>query len=189
MNFVERLNCVVERLIAPELLHNEGIGNEIGFYIFDYPAEYELSMRRWLKALPGHLKLRAPALRFRMVNLFVLMLDYLKERHILERSFELQKGRGNVALLKALRGPLDETKIADWFVQQVRPEEYALVLLSGIGESWPLLRSHAVLNNLHARMGSTPLVMFYPGVYDQHSLSLFGRIPAQNYYRAFRLVS
>ena len=32
------------------------------------------------------------------------------------------------------------------------------------------------------------LVMFYPGIYDQQSLSLFGRLSAQNYYRAFRLV-
>ena len=37
-------------------------------------------------------------------------------------------------------------------------------------------------------MGHTPLVMFYPGIYDQQSLSLFGKLPAQNYYRAFRLV-
>ena len=53
---------------------------------------------------------------------------------------------------------------------------------------WPLLRAHSLLNNLHAVMGKTPLVLFYPGRYDGHSLRLFGKIKGANYYRAFRLV-
>jgi hypothetical protein len=73
------------------------------------------------------------------------------------------------------------------------------VLLSGVGNAYPLLRSHTLLNNLHSIMGQTPLVMFYPGKYDQTSLRLFGksgttggahhgRSRNANYYRAFRLV-
>ena len=79
-------------------------------------------------------------------------------------------------------------KMAEWLVRHISPSEQDLVLLFGIGECWPLLRSHALLNNLHANMGDTPLVMFYPGIYDQQSLSLFGKLSAQNYYRAFRLI-
>jgi hypothetical protein len=37
-------------------------------------------------------------------------------------------------------------------------------------------------------MGETPLVLFYPGIYDGQSLSLFGQIKQDNYYRAFKLV-
>ena len=37
-------------------------------------------------------------------------------------------------------------------------------------------------------MGSTPLVLFYPGVYDGQSLRLFGTLEDKPYYRAFRLV-
>jgi len=188
MTFHERLNCVFDRLVSPELLNNEGIGNEIGFYIFDYPPDQELAMRRWLKTLPEYIHRLAPSLRFQLINLFGFMLEYMQERKILDRSFEMQKSRGNDALLKALRGPLDETKMAEWLVRHISPSEQDLVLLFGIGECWPLLRSHALLNNLHANMGDTPLVMFYPGIYDQQSLSLFGKLSAQNYYRAFRLI-
>ena len=62
-----------------------------------------------------------------------------------------------------------------------------------------MLRSHTLLNNLHAIMGQTPLVMFYPGRYDKTTLHLFGktglvgggpedRKKTANYYRAFRLI-
>ena len=35
----ERLNKALDRLLDPNLLGGRGIGNEIGFYVFDYPAE------------------------------------------------------------------------------------------------------------------------------------------------------
>lgn len=53
MSLADRLNSAFDRIISPELLGNAGIGNEIGFYIFDYPAEQELFVRQWLTALPG----------------------------------------------------------------------------------------------------------------------------------------
>jgi hypothetical protein len=52
---------------------------------------------------------------------------------------------------------------------------------------FPLLRAHSLLNNLHPVMGSTPLIMFYPGNYDGKSLRLFNKLKSRNYYRAFRL--
>jgi hypothetical protein len=70
------------------------------------------------------------------------------------------------------------------FATEVKPAEQDLVLVSGVGSAYPLLRTH----NLHHRMGSTPLVLFYPGVYDGQSLRLFGTLQDRPYYRAFRLV-
>ncbi|MBU0735342.1 MAG: DUF1788 domain-containing protein, partial [Proteobacteria bacterium] len=69
-----------------------------------------------------------------------------------------------------------------------QPEEQELVLVSGVGSVWPLVRSHNLLNNLQTVMGQTPLVMFYPGRYDGQALRLFGKIKSNNYYRAFKLV-
>jgi len=51
-----------------------------------------------------------------------------------------------------------------------------------------LLRAHNLLNSLHADLGHVPLVLFYPGQYTGKDLTLFNRIPSNNYYRAFKLV-
>ena len=74
------------------------------------------------------------------------------------------------------------------FGEVAQPASHDLVIVSGIGSVWPLLRSHALLNNLQAVMGRTPLLMFFPGRYDGQSLRLFGKIKSNNYYRAFKLV-
>ena len=74
------------------------------------------------------------------------------------------------------------------FADLAQPAQHNLVLVSGVGSVWPLLRSHALLNNLHPVMADTPLVMFSPHKYDQSTLQLVGILASKNYYRAFKLV-
>ncbi len=195
----QRLNQILPKLISDDFLSAQGIGNEIAFYIFDYPPEFELQVREHVESLLGQLPRHKPGLRFTHINLFAFLVDLLKERNVLEKSFQLQRDKGNDALLKALKGILHEEKIAKRFAEVSKPAEHDLVLISGVGSAYPLLRSHSLLSNLHSRMGHTPLVMFYPGQYDTQTLRLFGktgltggtteeRRKKTNYYRAFRLI-
>ena len=41
----ERLKIAEEEMKKPSFLNNKGLGNETGYYIFDYPAEQELFVR------------------------------------------------------------------------------------------------------------------------------------------------
>lgn len=184
----ERLNKILPRLESKELLESFGQGGDIDFYIFDYPPEEELAVREHTKVILAQLAKKRPDLRVRRVDLFDLVVKYLKERNLLEKAFALQLEKGDVALKKALAAPLNEIKIAHAFVAEAKPEDADMVIMTGVGSAWPLLRSHTLLNNLHALMGMTPLVMFYPGGYDGQGLSLFGCLEDRNYYRAFRLV-
>jgi hypothetical protein len=184
----ERLNKILPRLISNEFLSGSGIGNEIAFYIFDYPPEDELRVRDYLRTLLDHIPKQKHGLRVKHVNLFDFVLDYLSSRNLLDKAVQLQREKGDEALKKALAGPLHESKLGTLFAECVQPDQHDLVIVSGVGSVWPLLRSHSLLNNLHAVMGKTPLVMFYPGRYDGQSLRLFGRLKNNNYYRAFKLV-
>ena len=184
----ERLNQILPKVISDEFLRGSGIGNEIAFYIFDYPPEEELRVREHIRFLLDHIPKQKPGLQVKHVNLFDFVLDYLKSRNLLDKALKLQQEKGDEALKKALAGPLHENKLADVFTEVAQPDRYGLVLLSGVGSVWPLLRSHTLLNNLHPIMGRTPLVMFYPGRYDGQSLRLFGKLKNNNYYRAFKLV-
>lgn len=194
-----RFNQILPLVISEQFLGGTGLGNEIAFYIFDYLPEDEMDVREQLQLLVDHIRRTKPELRFQHVNLFEFIIDLLKEQKLLEKAFQLQKEKGGQAVLKALKGILNEEKIARRFSESVKPKERGLVFLSGIGSCYPLIRSHTLLNNLHPLFGHTPLVMFYPGRYDKTSLRLFGktgllgdineeqRKPA-NYYRAFKLV-
>ena len=187
-NFNERLNKILDRITCDDFLHGKGLGNEIPFYAFDYPPDRELEVREHIAFLLAQIPKRRPELRFVHVNLFDTIIRHLKDRGFYDKALDLQKKTGDQALLKALAAPLDAGKLARVFADEVKPEEQDLVLVSGVGSAYPLLRTHNLLNNLHHRMGSTPLVLFYPGVYDGQSLRLFGILPDKPYYRAFRLV-
>ena len=185
---MERLNKILPRVVSNDFLKGTGIGNEIAFYIFDYPPEDELRVREHIRFLLEHIPKQRPGLRVKQINLFDFVLDYLKSRNLLDKVIMMQREKGDAAVIKALSGPLDENKIASQFAEVAKPEQHDLVILSGVGSVWPLLRSHTLLNNLHPIMGRTPLVMFYPGRYDGQSLRLFGKLKNANYYRAFKLV-
>ena len=184
----ERLNKILPRLITDEFLSGSGIGNEIAFYIFDYAPEDELKVRDYLKTLLDHLPKQKHGLKVKHVDLLDFVLAHLESRNLLDKAKEMQRAKGDEALKKALAGPLHESKLGSIFAVAAQPAEHDLVIVSGIGSVWPLLRSHSLLNNLQSVMGDTPLVMFYPGKYDGQSLRLFGKIKNNNYYRAFKLV-
>lgn len=189
VSFKQRLDGIIDRLISDELLSNSGLGNEIGFYIFDYPPEYELDMREHIQFILRQLPKKRSDMTFTHVNLFTLAIQYLKQRNLLDRAIHTQTLKGDQAVLTALKAPLDAKKMAQVFIHEAKPENHDLILVSGVGSAFPMLRSHNLLNNLHSVMGDTPLVMFYPGVYTGQGLRLFGRLKESNYYRAFRLVS
>jgi hypothetical protein len=187
-DFNERLDKILDRITSDDFLHGKGLGNEIPFYAFDYPPDRELEVRQHIAFLLAQIPKRRPGLRFAHVNLFDLIIRHLKDRGFYDKALDLQKKKGDEALLKALAAPLDAGKLAAVFTDEVKPAEQDLVLVSGVGSAYPLLRTHNLLNNLHHRVGSTPLVLFYPGVYDGQSLRLFGTLQDKPYYRAFRLV-
>lgn len=184
----DRLNAILPRIISDDFLSGSGLGNEIAFYIFDYPPEDELRVRDHLRTLLDHLPRQKHGLRVKHVILFDFLLDHLKGRKLLDKAIRMQREKGDEALRKALAGPLHESKLGALFAEVARPDRHDLVIVSGVGSAWPLLRSHSLLNNLHAVMGATPLVLFYPGRYDGQSLRLFGKLKNNNYYRAFKLV-
>ncbi len=187
-SLTERLNRVLPTIISDDFLNGRGIGAEIAFYIFDYPPERELQVRDHIRSLLASLAQKKPALRVKHIDLFDFVLDYLKNRGLLDKTLKLQREKGGEALMRALAGPLHENKLAAVFAEVAPPGQHDLILLSGVGSVWPLLRSHTLLNNLHPIVGRTPLVMFYPGRYDGQSLRLFGKLKNNNYYRAFKLV-
>lgn len=184
----DRLNQIPDKILTEEFLKSQGLGNEIGFWIFDYPAEDELHVREYLSFLQGFLDKKHAQLKVININLLQAMRDYLNQRSFTDKAIQMQKSKGDQALLKALSGPLHMDKFAPFLMEHSRAAEHDIVLISGVGSVWPVLRAHNLLNKLHALLGHKPLVLFYPGHYSGQSLALFNKIPSNNYYRAFKLV-
>ena len=184
----QRLNQIPDKILEEGFLKGQGLGNEIAFWIFDYAPEHELQVREYLGFLDDLLAKKHSQLKVCHIHLLSLMRTYLDERGFLDKSFPMQKTKGDKALLKALSGPMHMDKFAPYLLEKTQAVEYDIVLVSGVGSVWPVLRAHNLLNKFHALLGHKPLVLFYPGNYNGQSLTLFNQIPSKNYYRAFKLV-
>ena len=185
----ERLNQILPRITSRDFLDSKGLGNEIGFWIFDYPPDREMDVREFLTGtvLPA-LGKQVPPIHAGVVDLLKLVTELLEERKLLDKAMEMQLSKGDDSTLAALRSVLKEDKIALKIASQFDIPNLDLLILSGVGSVYPMLRTHTLLSALHPIMGNTPLLMFFPGRYDGHSLKLFNTLAEDHYYRAFRLV-
>ena len=185
----ERLNQILPRITSRDFLDSKGLGNEIGFWVFDYPPERELDVRDFLNGtvLPA-LGKKDPVFNVATVDLLQLVTGLLEDRKLLDKTLEMQKNKGDDSTLSALRSVLKEDKLAQKIATQFEIANLDLLILIGVGSVYPMLRTHTLLSALHPIMGNTPLLMFFPGRYDGHSLKLFNTLAEDHYYRAFRLV-
>ena len=182
-----RLDKILPIIQDPRFRESRGLSNEIAFFIFDYPPEDELIVREHVEFLLKTLGSPESQVNAIKIDLYDLILDIVKGRKILDRIPPDEEKVGFAAVMKRLKPLLKPES----FIEQIRKavsDETNLVFLTGVGNAYPLLRSHTVLNNLHHVLKDVPLIMFFPGVYDQTELRLFGKFKDDNYYRAFSLV-
>lgn len=186
----ERLDQAEAMIKKPSFRKNKGLGNEVGYYIFDYPPEQELLVRERVEYIRKKNEQSDDEYRIVVFDLYEIIIEILKEKGYLEKCYEFEKKRGFDRITKAVGNMLRITAKDSLIVNYIRERtpEKAIVFLVGIGKCYPILRAHTVLNNLHQVIDNVPVVMFYPGKYDGQELILFGEIKDDNYYRAFKLV-
>jgi len=85
-----------------------------------------------------------------------------------------------------------EAHLIPAIAREMAATKFDVLLLSGIGEVFPYIRSHNVLNNLQSTAKEKPTVLFFPGEYTHSlevgaSLDLFGKLHDDKYYRAFNI--
>ena len=181
----KRLDLLIPKIQEKKFLEGRGLGNEVSFYVFDYNPKEELFVRDYIKYLKKELEKPSYNIKIIEFDLYNMMLDLAKERAIFDYLLEMEEVEGKEALYEAMELFCEPSIFTDKIKEE--SEEYNLIFITGIGKVFPFVRSHTILNNLMEKIYK-PLIMFYPGVYDELSLKLFGKMKDDNYYRAFRLI-
>lgn len=185
-DFEHRKELLRERLTQPDFLANKGIGNEIGFYTFCYDPSLEFECRAYIRELESDAAAGKLPCTLKVVNLYDALLDIAEKRHILKMIPKRELVTGSQAQIKELRGPCGASAFAKYLVEQTSPLEPGdVVVLTGVGEVYPVLRVHDLLSNVAGKFVSAPVVIFYPGTFDGTRLRLFNSPEADGYYRAF----
>ena len=188
-----RFSHLKEKMVDPKFQHNEGLSNEVGYWIFDYPAAQELEVRKQIAKISD--SPLASRVNLRVFDIYDVMMKLLREQEeytgadpipILEN---IEKKQGINVLIEQINNILEMSENNNLIVQYIRSRlpEQCIVFLEGLGKVYPIIRAHKILNTMHQVLDKNPVVMFYPGNYDEMSLRAFGEVKDQNYYRAFRI--
>jgi hypothetical protein len=175
-------------LSGKRFLQMEGLGNEVPFFIYPYAPEDALAVAQIKKRIKN--KLSQKGINVREVNLYDLSVEILKERGVWERVLAAEPDQDKDDFRELLQGMLDpQLHLAPAIRSKIDDGDFDIFFLTGIGEVFPYIRSHNVLNNLQSVVTGKPMLMFFPGRYEQSetlgsTLVLFGRLMDDQYYRA-----
>ena len=186
----ERFLDLEDRMISVESLTKYGTGNDLRFYIFDYAPSEELQIRKEIKKL----KERNPFIE--EFDLYEMMLQIIDEEGYMDDVLRMEREYDRDLLLREVFQPLlsveEETNsFLDKFKDGIEDDGNHIILITGVGKVFPIVRSHTILNNLQSIFRKNPVVMMYPGRYEtkeKMTLRLFERLDDDDYYRAFPLV-
>ena len=185
----ERFLELEDRMISVESLTRYGTANDLKFYIFDYDPKDELIIRKEVKKLK---KNNPNIIEF---DLYEMILQIIENEGYMDEIIKMESDYDRDLLLREIFQPLlsveEETSpFLDLFME-TEDDGKSIVLITGVGKSYPIVRSHTILNNLQSIFKHNPVVMMYPGRYEvrkKMTLRLFDRLDDDNYYRAFPLV-
>ena len=162
------MELLKEKVLEGDFLTAKGLGSEVPFWIFDYPPEKELLVRRTIDRIASNLN--NMSVNILVIDLYEMCFKLLEDKLSMEKIIQFEEEKGSEDLLNKLRILLKHETIKKAIQSKMASSDaIQLMFLTGMGKVWPLVRSHSILNNLQPVTGNVPLVTFYPGEYDNHA--------------------
>lgn len=202
----KRFEHLRDVISSQRFLQMKGLNNDLPFYICEFEASTADEMRQQRQQLTkalGNLHvdcLGKRGVKVLEVNLYDLSVELLQAREgshsgqsLWQQLLETESDMAKEALLETLQNVLDvEAHFIPAIGKRMQDSEFDVLFLTGIGEVFPWIRSHNILNNLQSTAKDKPTVMFFPGQYRHTqeqgaSLDLFGELQDDKYYRAFNI--
>ena len=180
-------------LSSERFLRMEGLGNEVAHFIYDYDPSWALDVAQAKKRIKTKLDTELGIKVFE-INLYDLCVELLKARNVWDRVLAAEPTMDKPDFLKMLQNMLDpQMHLAPAIKERIAGESFQILFLTGIGEVFPFVRSHTVLNNLQTVVSDKPMLMFFPGRYEVSAtqgsaLVLFGQLKDDSFYRAKRIL-
>lgn len=180
----ERLDKVRDLIEEQDFLDGKGLSNEVNIRIFCYDAKDEMAVKHFISQITTDQNLSC---RLIECNLYKIFLDACNDIDILDAVSDMENEDGSEYLLEQLHSTIGE----DEFIEKINYTPHLagdILLLTGIGEVFPFMRVHSLLEALQPYFSDVPILVMYPGVFDKHHLKLFNKLKPNDYYRAFNVI-
>lgn len=180
---------VYEVLCSQRFLKMEGLSKEVPFFIYHFPPSWALDVEDMRDRVQTKLQ-SDDGVSVAQINLYDLAIELLKERGVWERVLDLEPTMDKAEFREVLQGMLDpHDHLAPAIRVRLDDQPSDMVFLTGIGEVFPFIRTHTVLENLQSVVTGQPLLAWFPGTYEftqtsGHQLRALNLNASDSYYRA-----
>lgn len=176
-------------LRSERFLRMEGLSKEVPFFIYHFPPAWAVEVEGLRDRVATKLR-TDDGLSVVDVNLYDLAIQLLQERGVWDRVLALEPEIDKAEFRETLQGMLDpHDHLAPAIRARLDAEKSDIVFLTGLGEVFPFIRTHTVLENLQSVVTGRPLLAWFPGTYEftqahGHQLRALNLTASDSYYRA-----
>ena len=186
----QRLTEFRKQMSSVSNLNKNHTAGDMKFFIFDYDPKDEIRIR---DEVAKAIKSNSEIIHF---DLYEMMINVINDSGYFDTILNMEKEYDKSLLLREVFHPMlafeDDTSkpIIEKFNSTAVDDGRHIILITGVGKSYPIIRSHTILNNLQSIFKMNPVVMMYPGRFSVRKghLKLFDRLDDDNYYRAFPII-
>ncbi len=183
-NINERLDSLKKEIQKAEFLEGKGLSNEVNIRIFCYDPSEEMIVRHFVEQLVVDQSINCHLVE---KNLYKVFLSICDDKRITDKASEMEQKKGKAFLFNNLQKFANNKSFVE--KMQYEPHEPGdVLLLTGVGEVFPFMRIHSLLEALQPEFPDIPILVMYPGKYDGRFVRLFDRLEPNSYYRAFNII-
>lgn len=180
----ERLDQLRRLIQEPDFLEGKGLSNEVNIRIFCYDAAEEMTVQHFVEQITTDQSLNC---RLIECNLYQTFLSICDDLDITDAIPEMEENDGGIFLLEQLHSAIGEGEFIEK-IQYAPHEKGDVLMLTGVGDVFPFMRVHTLLEALQPYFSDVPIMVLYPGQFDGRHLKLFSRLQPNDYYRAFNII-
>ncbi|MEX2231757.1 MAG: BREX protein BrxB domain-containing protein [Cyclobacteriaceae bacterium] len=192
------IDKLYERLERKDFLNPSTADIFSPFFFYTYNASEEYQVRREIELLKQKLQRPLAMVDTLIINIYEILIEYLKNQTVAGKTqfdllLELDKN-GSDRLTTSLERLLSKKDFIQFLLEKIKSylsEDSHLkkvyVFIHGFGTVYPYLRAHKLVSRLEEYVKVFKVIIFYPGQFSGSNYKLFGKLEANNIYRANNL--
>ena len=106
----DRLDRLEEVIKRKDFREKKGLGNEVGYFIFDYPEKYELIVRERIEYLKNKNFLLTEGFELIVFDLYDMLIEILEREQVIDACYMFEKKKGFEQIVKAVGSLLKLTE-------------------------------------------------------------------------------
>ena len=184
-DILERLDKLKVKIQDEDFLKGNGLSNEVNIHIFCYDPADEMAVRYFTEQLVSDQDLKCHVIE---KNLYRVFLQICEENDFLDAIPDAEESMEREEFLQQIAEFADSKVVAEKISDEPLSEG-DVILITGVGEAYPFIRVHAVLDAIQPDItDNIPIVVMYPGSFNGRELKLFNKLKPDGYYRAFNSI-